>query len=110
MMNGPKIDVEIHQELSPGRVAQAPDEPFPRTYMRREADDIARVVKPIDASLLRDHIAGLVKELAGGLKPGPDGPKSCEVTFSVKIGAEGNVIVSKFAAEAQLQVKVTWER
>ncbi|MFT3720591.1 CU044_2847 family protein [Pseudorhodoferax sp.] len=104
------IDVEVHEtgasedSLQPGSLS-------PRVFgPKQDIGEAARLVKPIDAALLRDHISGIVSELAGGLKPSPDGPKSCEITFSVKIGAEGNVIVSKFAAQAQLQVKVTWER
>lgn len=104
------IDVEVHDAGASGD-AHSPGNPTPRVFgPKQDVGEAARLVKPIDAALLRDHISGIVRELAGGLKPGPDGPKSCEITFSVKIGAEGNVIVSKFAAEAQLQVKVTWER
>jgi len=54
--------------------------------------------------LLKDTIEGLTDNLREKL------PDSLEVTVGLKIGAEGNIILSKGSAEANLTFKATWNR
>jgi hypothetical protein len=80
------------------------------TASRGALNRISSSIEAIDASVLRERIGALVNELAGAFQPGPNGPKSCEVSFNIKVSGEGSLIISKLVAESNLQVKVVWER
>ncbi|WP_431052496.1 CU044_2847 family protein [Roseateles sp. L2-2] len=99
--SAPPLQIEVVHSLSP--------EAFP------DDDLLSRGVPPrvwevVDISKLGDNLSRAITQLAEKFKPSEDGPKLCEITFSLKASAEGSLIVSKAAAEANFQVKVVWER
>jgi len=99
-------------EVSSGSTNQ-PERGFEDTNMSAGTaalNQIASSIETIDGSGLRKNIEDFINEMAGVFKPRPDGPKSCEISFNIKVSAEGSLIVSKLAAESNIQVTVVWER
>ncbi len=73
-------------------------------------DQKSKIWDVVDLSPFRENLSQAVLDLAETFKPGEKGPKTCEITFSLKASAEGSIVVSKLGAEANFQVKVVWER
>ena len=100
------------QELEIEIVTAIPSGPADRArHLSRGTDVVTKAFDRVTIGLnqLKQEISDTITSLADSFKPGPDGPKSCEITFGLKVGAKGNVILAAIGSDVSLSVKLTWE-
>jgi hypothetical protein len=64
----------------------------------------------IDLEAVLVELKSIVASVVETFTPREGGPAGCEVTFGVKINAEGNVILAKIGSEVNLEIKLSWAR
>ena len=61
-----------------------------------------------------DHAMGTIRQMAqrvaSTITTLPERPAHAEVEFGLKIDAQGQALVAKAGAEANIKVKLTWDR
>lgn len=98
---GAKKELEIEVwERSPGALSGARNLSADRGVFRRIS---------VGLDEFKEEISKTVRSLADAFKPGPGGPKSCEVTVGLKLTATGSVIIAAAGSDVSLSVKLTWE-
>ncbi len=92
-----RILVETDEEAPPGPVAVGRDSKVTKAA-RESFDEAIAGVKPI-----ADAILSQTKGLSMA-------PEKVEVTFGIKISGEVGVILARCSTEANIQIKLTWEK
>ena len=73
-------------------------------------DVIGKSKEAIDHAM--KSMQGMAKKTVRAIKkiPVSERPHTVEVSFGLKLTAEGNAVVAKAGVEAAINVKMTWER